>query len=157
MFRPHEVVNPRYFIIVLNGPHGRHQAEAAATGSAHPHVNLGDIKKYSIPLPPTAEQEQIVAEVERCLSVIDELKVVIEANIKRADRLRQSILEQAFSGQPVLENPNTSTVSISKAPAWLENVQIQPISMLSEYEESIQEEANTMANLIEALTSASGL
>ena len=85
-------------MIVLNSPHGRHQAERAATGSAHPHVNLGAIKEYSVPLPPSPEQEQLVAEVERRLSVIDELEATVEANLTRADRLRQSILKDAFSG-----------------------------------------------------------
>ncbi|MBA5866945.1 MAG: hypothetical protein GDA67_09670 [Nitrospira sp. CR1.3] len=101
LFRPQEGVDPRYFMIVLNGPLGRHQAELAATGSAHPHINLGDIKKYSVPLPPSAEQEQIVAEVERRLSVIAELEATVEANLTRAERLRQSILSEAFSGRLV--------------------------------------------------------
>ena len=56
-------------------------------------------------LPPLIEQEQIVAEVERRLSVIDELEATVEANLTRADRLRQSILSQAFSGKLVKPNP----------------------------------------------------
>ena len=50
-------------------------------------------------LPPLVEQEHIVAEVERRLSVIDELESAVQANLTRADRLRQSILGQAFSGR----------------------------------------------------------
>ncbi|MGE3787467.1 MAG: restriction endonuclease subunit S [Nitrospirales bacterium] len=99
LFRPYKAVELRYFMFVLNGPHGRHQAELAATGSAHPHINLTDIKKYSIPLPSSFEQEQIVAEVERRLSVIDELEATVEANLTRANRLRQSILRRAFTGK----------------------------------------------------------
>lgn len=37
-----------------------------------------------VPVPSKAEQEQIVAEVERRLSVIEELKATVEANLKRA-------------------------------------------------------------------------
>ena len=40
----------------------------------------------------------ICQEVERRLSVIDELEAAVEANLTRANRLRQSILQQAFSG-----------------------------------------------------------
>ena len=54
-----------------------------------------------IPLPPLAEQGQIVTEVERRLSVIEELETAVGANLTRADRLRQSILSQAFSGKLV--------------------------------------------------------
>ncbi len=52
-------------------------------------------------LPPLIVQEQIVAEVERRLSVIEELEAAVEVNLTRADRLRQAILSQAFSGQLV--------------------------------------------------------
>jgi type I restriction enzyme S subunit len=113
LFRPHKAVDPRYFMIVLNGPHGRHQAELAATGSAHPHVNLGNIKKYSIPLSPSPEQEQIIAEVERRLSVIEELEVAVEANLTRADRLRQSILATAFLGRLSVGTPKFARQSIN--------------------------------------------
>jgi len=40
----------------------------------------------------------LVAEVERRLSVVDELESVVSANLQRAFRLRQSILQKAFSG-----------------------------------------------------------
>ncbi|MGE3978388.1 MAG: restriction endonuclease subunit S [Nitrospira sp.] len=50
-------------------------------------------------LPSLAEQNQIVSEVERRLSVIDELEATVEANLTRADRLRQSILSETFSGR----------------------------------------------------------
>jgi len=52
-------------------------------------------------LPPLAEQTRIVAEVERRLSVVEELESVVSANLKRAVRLRQSILQKAFSGKLV--------------------------------------------------------
>ena len=67
-------------------------------GSNVPQINHKDIAPLSVPLPPVVEQDQIVAEVERRLSVIDELEATVQANLTRADRLRQSILGRAFSG-----------------------------------------------------------
>jgi type I restriction enzyme, S subunit len=55
-------------------------------------LGLDDIRAVPVPLPPLAEQQQIVAEIERRLSVIEELEATVEANLTRADRLRQSIL-----------------------------------------------------------------
>ena len=46
-----------------------------------------------------AEPTQIVAEVERCLSVVEELESTASANRQRAVRLRQSILQKAFTGE----------------------------------------------------------
>jgi type I restriction enzyme S subunit len=59
------------------------------------------LRSYPFPLPRPAEQTRIVAEVERRLSVVEELEVVVSANLQRATRLRQSILQKAFSGELV--------------------------------------------------------
>ena len=68
-------------------------------GSNVPQVNNKDIQPLLVPLPPVTEQTRIVAEVERRISVIDELEAVVASNLKRAARLRQSILQKAFTGQ----------------------------------------------------------
>ncbi len=44
------------------------------------------------------DQTRIVSEVERRLSVVEELESVVSANLQRATRLRQSILQKAFTG-----------------------------------------------------------
>ena len=59
-----------------------------------------------MPLPPLAEQRRIVAEVERRLSVSQQAEAAVAANLTRAERLRQSILKQAFSGKLVPQDPN---------------------------------------------------
>jgi hypothetical protein len=51
-----------------------------------------------LPLPPLAEQGRIAAEVERRLSVVEELEAVVSANLQRATRFRQCILQKAFTG-----------------------------------------------------------
>ena len=61
-------------------------------------VHLAVSPCVAIPLPPLAEPTRIVAEVERHLSVVEELETVVNANLQRATRLRQSILQRAFSG-----------------------------------------------------------
>jgi type I restriction enzyme S subunit len=62
------------------------------------HLGADRFAKLEFPLPPLAEQTRIVAEVERRLSVIEGIEATVEANLKRAARLRQSILQKAFSG-----------------------------------------------------------
>ena len=62
-------------------------------------LNLTKLSAFPIPLPPAAEQEQIVVEVERRLSILEKLEAAVEANLTRADRLRQAVLKQAFAGE----------------------------------------------------------
>jgi type I restriction enzyme S subunit len=71
---------------------------AKARGVAIQHLSITDFAKMAIPIPPLAEQRRIVAEVERRLSVVEELESLVTANLQRATRLRQSILQKAFSG-----------------------------------------------------------
>ena len=67
-------------------------------------LNLEDVRVASIALPPVAEQTRIVAEVERRLSVIEELEAAVIADLQRATRLRQSILHRSFSSEPLNAN-----------------------------------------------------
>jgi type I restriction enzyme S subunit len=70
-----------------------------AYGAAQPNISPSEIEEMPIPLPPLAEQTRIVAEVERRLSVVEELEAVVTTNLQRATRLRQSILQKAFTGE----------------------------------------------------------
>ena len=72
-----------------------------AAGSGQPFVNQRMLNETILPLPPLAEQMRIVAEVERRLSVVEELEQTVAANLNRAIRLRQSILQRAFTGELV--------------------------------------------------------
>jgi len=72
---------------------------AKARGVAIQHLSITDFAEMALPIPPLAEQTRIVAEVERRLSVVEELEAVVSANLQRATRLRQSILQKAFTGR----------------------------------------------------------
>ena len=71
----------------------------AKTTAGQANLTLELCRDLPVPLPPFAEQQRIVAEVERRLSVVEELEAVVNATLQRATRLRQSILQQAFVGK----------------------------------------------------------
>ena len=75
-------------------------------------INLTVLSQFPIPMPPLAEQRRIVAEVERRLSVIQKMEDTVEASLARAERLRQSILKQAFSGKLVSQDPDDEPASV---------------------------------------------
>lgn len=66
-------------------------------GIAYTGINIETLKALPTPVAPLQEQNQIIAEIDRRLSVTEELEAAIETSLKRAERLRQTILQQAFS------------------------------------------------------------
>jgi type I restriction enzyme S subunit len=91
-------VHGGYLAWVLRSPFAVKQYDAARLGTAVPRLNVAHVRDLQIPIPPLAEQTRIVAEVERRLSVVEELETVVNTDLQRATRLRQSILQRAFNG-----------------------------------------------------------
>ncbi|HKM54003.1 MAG TPA: restriction endonuclease subunit S, partial [Isosphaeraceae bacterium] len=98
-------VTSRYLMHVLNSPQLLSLVAKLTGGSASPHLNVGDVKAFPIPFPPYAEQLAIVQEIKSRLSIVDEVEAQVEANLKRAARLRQGILKRAFEGRLVPQDP----------------------------------------------------
>ena len=77
-------------------------------------VNLTKLSEFPLPVPPVPEQDLIVLEVEQRLSIVEAFDAVLGANLSRAERLRQTILHEAFIGkfqyqrQNVNEEPSTA-------------------------------------------------
>jgi type I restriction enzyme S subunit len=96
-----DVASAAFLEVVLNSPNVVDAINKLKTGISDSGVNLTQkgFGQLLIPIPPLAEQKRIVAEVERRLSVIDELETLATANLTRATRLRQSILGSAFCGE----------------------------------------------------------
>lgn len=76
-----------------------------ASGGVQPNLSLGLIRSLRIPLPPLAEQRRIVARVEAQLSAIDALRAAIERAQRRSASLRRAVLERAFRGELVPQDP----------------------------------------------------
>lgn len=86
----------------LLSPGGRKGIQRVASSTSGLYtLSLSKVSALPVPFPPLAEQHRIVAEVERRLSVVAATQQAITANLARANRLRQSILHRAFSGQLV--------------------------------------------------------
>ena len=104
--------SPDFGCTHINSQQGRRyigQVRSQQVGQAN--VNGTKLAAMPLPVPPLAEQHRVVAEVERRLSVVQQAEAAVEASLARAERLRQSILKQAFSGQLVPQDPGDEPAS----------------------------------------------
>ncbi len=87
-----------WLLICLRSKLGRQEIERLATGNQDSMRNIGQdrIMQIRVPIPPLVEQERIVAEVERCLSLARAAETEVDANLKHAQALRQSVMQRAF-------------------------------------------------------------
>jgi type I restriction enzyme S subunit len=104
---------PDWLAFFLNSVFGRRWIKTVVVqqvGQAN--VNGTKLQALSFPLPPFAEQEQIVSLVEERLSQIDSAEKTIDAELIRSKRLRQSILKRAFEGKLVPQDPKDEPASV---------------------------------------------
>lgn len=102
----------QYALLYLLSSQAQKRIHSEKVDVARANFSLEDIKEMLFPLPPLAEQHQIGAEVERRLSIVAGAEAQVNANLRRADRLRQSIFKQAFSGQLVPQDKNDEPASV---------------------------------------------
>ena len=69
---------------------------AGKVGVALTHFNTQSVAQLAVPVPPMSEQVRVVDEVDRRFSLVRETGEQVEANFKRAERLRQAILVNSF-------------------------------------------------------------
>lgn len=69
-------------------------------------INLGILRRFPVPIPPAEEQKEIVVQLDEKLSQIEAAIIATDHSLKRAARLRQSILKRAFEGKLVPQDPN---------------------------------------------------
>ena len=85
---------------------------AIAKGVAQKKVSLARFKTVSVPLPPLDEQRRIVAQVEEQLSAVDALRAALERAQRRSGSLHRAILERAFRGELVPQDPSDESASV---------------------------------------------
>jgi type I restriction enzyme S subunit len=86
---------------VLTSPYGKELVDRFDNGSAQPNLSANSVKHYVVPLPPLAEQHEIVRRVEALFRLADAIEKRVAAATARAEKLTQAILAKAFRGELV--------------------------------------------------------
>ncbi len=98
LLRPVQGATSKYLeAFLVSAENGQKQFDSFMYGQGRPHLSFDQLRATVVPLPPLAEQHRIVAEADRRLSLIRVAEAQVAANLARAQRLRQSILQAAFT------------------------------------------------------------
>ncbi len=73
------------------------QIKRDVRATAQPDLGLAHIRQFVVPLPPLNEQLRIVEELDRRLSIVGEVEAEVDANLQRAQALRQATLSKMFA------------------------------------------------------------
>lgn len=131
LIRPNAKVSPKFIYYSCISSSYKHFLAGIGNGANITNLKFSDLQQYTLPIPPLAEQERIVAELD-CLSGIIEKK---REQLKELDTLAQSIFYQMF-GDP---NTNNENLPICKFCTLCENLDSKrkPITAKDRIEGSI--------------------
>lgn len=111
--RPGVRVLPAYLNLFWNAPSSIATIRAIASSTSGLYtLSTGKVRSIPVVLPPTAAQEQIVAEVERQLPFVEALDHELVKACVLGRSLRSSVLSAAFSGRLTTQDPNDEPASI---------------------------------------------
>ncbi len=103
---PHSGMVPEFIYFGVISPNFQKLIYETASATTLPILNKSKFMILPFPLPSRREQTQIVQEIERYFSIADAAEQAVEASLKQAERLRQSILKWAFEGKLIPQDPN---------------------------------------------------
>lgn len=103
--RLHANVNPKFVSMYANVL-GREWFERMGSQTTNlASISRTALRQFPVPVPPSEEQERIMADIDRQFSILDAMEAAVEVGLTRAGRLRQSILADAFAGRLVPQDP----------------------------------------------------
>jgi type I restriction enzyme S subunit len=93
------LLNTDYFVAFLNSQFGLLQAAQGAIGIGLKNLNVDNVRRYIIPLPPLAEQKVIADKLDTLLAQVETTKARLDRIPQILKIFRQSVLSAAVSGK----------------------------------------------------------
>lgn len=109
-FKP--LILPKFFYLFLQSPFYWKSIQGKKIGIAIPNVNATRLKQIVIRIPPLHEQRRIVSKIESIFARIEAINNHITTSLERLNTLKSVILNMAFEGRLVPQDPNDESASI---------------------------------------------
>jgi len=94
-----ENIDTDFFYYLLSSRVVQDQFGSLAAGAIVKNISGDLVKKTLLPIPPVSEQRRLVEAIEKLSSETQHLKNIYEQKLTSLNELKQSILQQAFSGK----------------------------------------------------------
>lgn len=108
----HQTMAQFLYYFLITPTQGRSQLETVAYGLGKPGLNLDNIRDLVVPLPPEGEQELMVRAITSQLAAVDKVRIFHKAAWERIEDLDSAILETAFSGRLVAQDPDDEPAKV---------------------------------------------
>ncbi len=102
--RPHNDLSVSFLLHYLRSGLCKSMIEKYAGGAAQPNLGAKDLAKFSISVPPTAQQLQTSEKLNSLMAEVENLESVYSEKLAALDELKKSILQKAFSGELTQKN-----------------------------------------------------
>ena len=94
--QPTKEYDPQYIALAFRAQQQEILHQCGKEGTTVQSIEFPQFLRYEIPVPTLVDQRLIVTEVERRLSLVRGTEAQVDANLMRADRLRQAVLRRSF-------------------------------------------------------------
>jgi type I restriction enzyme, S subunit len=111
LIKPSTSIVPKFLTYFLKSPNQRKELIQLSGSTAQQAIYLRDIKGTKIPLPSLEKQKEIVSKFDDYFLFVEKSTELVKSNIQFLERTKSVILEQAFEGKLIPQNPNDESSS----------------------------------------------
>ena len=98
VIKPSDRCDARYLVRLLRSENCKRQLEEIAGGAVMPNLSNTDLSNFPIMLPPIDIQRSVLEKIDTIAEETQRLESLYQRKIEALDKLKQSLLQQAFSG-----------------------------------------------------------
>lgn len=113
VLRLKDEIDKDYFYNLLISPFVQKQFSQLSSGAIVKNINSDLTKSAVLPIPPLAEQKNIVEKLDGLSNETKRLEIIYQQKLDSLAELKQSILQKAFAGELTAETPKTKEKAVA--------------------------------------------